>query len=381
MSVANPNTQKPVAILIPCLLTGGTEVATYETALAFKAQAMPVDVIVYFDEIDPVMLQTFQSANINIIALGAVRGQGIYRQWILMWRLFSVLLRGRYRIIWLQYMTPTLLPLLIARLLTRHLVAAVHVAAHHFQPPAIKRLRWLTRHWLTRLVCVSQTTADGIFKGTGMQAQVTVIPNTLNLAHAQAANTRDWRVELGWPKQSLVLGFVGRLATIKGADVLLEAVALAYQQLPQLKLVLVGDGDERCNLELQAKQLGIADLVHFAGRLTRDAIYSATKGFDVAVIPSREEGFGLSALEAMAAGVPVLTSRVDALTEVIIDGKTGLLFEVGNATALAEAIVNLGVNGELRMQMGQAGVQQVAAHYDISIYRQRMVAFVSELTN
>lgn len=371
--------RKPVAILLPCLLTGGTEVATYETALAFRAQGMQVDVMVYFDEIDAVMLHSFQTADLRVIELGLIRNQGVYWQCALLWRLFGVLLRGRYSIIWVQYMTPTLLPMLIARLLTRHLVAAVHVAASHFQPTAMCRLRWLTRYWLTRVVCVSQTTALGIFNGTGLDAQVTIIPNALNLADVQAANVRDWRAELAWPAQSLVLGFVGRLAVIKGSDVLLEAVALAYPQLPQLRVVLIGEGDERSKLERQAKQLGIVDVVHFAGRLTREEVFAATKGFDFAVVPSREEGFGLSALEAMAAGVPVVASRVDALTEVIIDDVTGLLFEMGNASALAEAIVGLAGNAELRLQMGLAAVQHVGANYDTEAYRQRMAAFVYEM--
>ncbi len=96
-------------------------------------------------------------------------------------------------------------------------------------------------------------------------------------------------------------------------------------------------------------------------------------------MPSREEGFGLSALEAMGAGVPVLASRVDALSEVVIDGETGLLFEIGNAAALAEAIVRLAGDAELRLKMGRAGVRHVAEHHDISAYRQRMAAFAEEM--
>ncbi|GEM_PF-2508187 len=370
---------KSVAILLPCLLTGGTEVATYETALAFKSQSMQVDVVVYFDEIDPVMLHTFQAANLRVIALKQTRAQGIYGQLALLWSLFVVLLQGRYPLIWVQYMTPTLLPLLIARLLTRHLVAAVHVAASHFQPTAMKRLCWLARYWLTRVVCVSHTTAQGIFGNDNLRGRVVVIPNTLDLSVVRAAPCRDWCTDLGWPKQSLIIGFTGRLVTIKGGHILLQAVGLAAQGLPLLRVVIVGDGDERIPLQNLTAQLGLKDVVHFTGRLPREAVYSAIKGFDIAAMPSLGglEGFGLSALEAMAAGVPVVASKVDALAEVIIDGETGVLFEMGNAAALAEAIVNLSSNAELRLQMGRAAVQHVATHYDISAYRQQMVDFVN----
>ncbi len=160
--------RQPFAILLPCLLTGGTEVATYETALAFKALGNQVDVVVYFDEVDSVMLHTFQAAGLKVITLGLSRGQGVLGQLAFGWRLFKVLLRGRYGLIWVQYITPTLLPILIARLLTRHLVAAVHVAVSHFQPPALKRLRWLAQYCLTRVVCVSKPQHKGFLKALGL---------------------------------------------------------------------------------------------------------------------------------------------------------------------------------------------------------------------
>jgi glycosyltransferase involved in cell wall biosynthesis len=152
-----------------------------------------------------------------------------------------------------------------------------------------------------------------------------VIPNALDMSAVQSVAAWSWRDHGGWPPHVVVLGFAGRLMHLKGVDVLLQSVARLHGEGLPVRLAVVGDGDDAVDLQALARQLGISDITCFAGRVPRDAIYGAIKGFDIAVFPAAEEGFGLSALEAMAAGVPVVASRVDALQEVVLDGATGLL--------------------------------------------------------
>jgi len=364
-----------IAILLPCLLTGGTEVATLETALALEALGYAAEVVVYFDEVDATMLETFKAAGLVVHLLGVQRGGGLRTHWLLANGLLRVLRRGRYDAIWLQYMTPTLLPLGVARLFTRTLIAAVHVAASHYSPAGLRRLRWLARHWCARVVCVSRTVADGIFGAADSlqraEGRVLVIPNALDLRAVQSFTARDWRAEVGWPADVVVLGFAGRLAYVKGADVLLHAVDRLHAQGLPVRLVMVGDGAERPGLEALALQLDIHIITHFAGRVARADVYSAIKGFDVAVMPSRGglEGFGLSALEAMAAGVPVVASRVDALQEVVLEGVTGLLCEANDSVSLANALACLVGDAGLRQRMGAASIAHVARLYDTPAYR------------
>ena len=362
---------KTIALLIPCLLTGGTEVATLETARAFAALGYQPVVIVYFDEIDPAMLATFALAGVRVVLLGVQR-EARAATLKLAGSLFAALWRGRYSLVWVQYMTPTLLPLLVARLLSRKLVAAVHVASSHFQAGALKRLRWLARHWCDRVVCVSTTTARGIFGNRDYGNKVAVIPNALDVAEAQQVVAWDWRQKLGWPSDCVVVGFSGRLAAIKGVDILLHALVQLQDGFPQLRLVIVGDGAERASLQAFVATHGLGGRVHFAGRLVRDEVLGAIKGFDLAAVPSREEGFGLSALEAMAAGVPVVASRVDALEEVVVDGQTGLLFTPEDPASLAEALARLASDVTLRRQLGDAGAAHAAALYDRPAYRARV---------
>lgn len=362
-----------VAILLPCLLTGGTEVASLETALALQSFGYAVDIIVYFDEVDATMLEAFKAAGLVVQLLGVQREGGVVCNWLLAVRLQRTLQRGRYSAVWLQYMTPTLLPLALVRFFTPNLIAAVHVSSAHYSPSGIKRIRWFARHWCLRFVCVSHTVADGIFGGPESDlrqtGRVVVIPNALDMGVMHKATALDWRAETGWPRDAVVIGFSGRLAHIKGVDVLLQSVAdLHFRGLP-IRLAIVGDGYERAGLESMARQLGISHITHFAGRLPHDTIFGAIKGFDIAAVPSREEGFGLSALEAIAAGVPVVASRVGALQEVVQDGITGLLCQVGDPQRLADALIRLVADVPMRQRMGAAGIVHATQHYDTPSFR------------
>lgn len=372
-----------IALLIPCLLTGGTEVATLETALAIKSLGYVVEVIVYFDEVDPAMLQSFRRSGVGVHLLGVRRDAGLLGQLQLAARLAWQVTRGRYRLIWVQYMTPTLLPLVLSRLFTRRLIACVHVAASHYSPDGLRRMRRLARYWCNRFVCVSNTVAHGIFGGEGEALRaggwVVVIPNALDMAAVRASTKRDWRTELGWPHDVVVMGFGGRLAHVKGVDVLLQAVARLHRHGVPTRLVIVGEGAEQANLQALAQRLGVGAITHFAGRLPRGEIFSALKGFDISVMPSREglEGFGLSALEAMAAGVPVVASRVDALQEVVVDGATGLLCQADEPHELADSLAQLVGDAALRQRMGAAGVAHVESSYDAPAFRTHLTGLLA----
>jgi glycosyltransferase involved in cell wall biosynthesis len=370
----SPN-QSGIAILLPCLLTGGTEVATLQTALALESLGFSAEVIVYFDEVDSTMLASFRAMGLVVHLLGARRGSGFLSHLRLASGLQRVLRCGQFDVIWVQYMTPTLMPLFVARLHARRLIAAVHVAASHYSPKGLQRLRWLARNICHHVVCVSHTVATGIFgpddSAARASGRVVVLPNALDLRTVQSVCPLNWRDQMGWPADTVVLGFAGRLTHFKGVDVLLHAAARLHALGMPVRLVVAGDGADASDLRTLAQQLGICAITHFTGRLPREAIFSAIRGFDIAVMPSRGglEGFGLSALEAMAAGVPVVVSRVDALQEVVLDGVTGLLCPAEDSAALADGLARLVSDARLRHAMGAEGVAHVARLYDTPVYR------------
>lgn len=365
-------------VMIPCLLTGGTEVATLDTATALQALGYRVNVIVYFDETDPAMLAAFRQAGITVTLLGLPRAGGAMAAMRLGLALGKVLLKLRPSLVWLQYMTPTLVPLLVARFFTRRLLAAVHVAAGHYNAGGMARLRWLASWWCNAMTGVSHTSVRGIVGDapthSRLARRVKVLPNAIDTALASDAVATDWRRKLGIAAESPVIGYVGRLAHNKGADVLLQAAVRVNRQHPECHWLIVGEGAEKPKLQAIAEQGGLANKVHLVGSLPRDAVYGAMKGFDIAVVPSREEGFGLTALEAMACGVPLVASGVDALQEVVIDGETGLLFTPEDAKALADSLMRLLASPEQRQAMAAAA----ARHAETTYGRQ---AFVEQLGN
>jgi glycosyltransferase involved in cell wall biosynthesis len=142
-----------------------------------------------------------------------------------------------------------------------------------------------------------------------------------------------------------VIGAVGRLSPEKGYHVLLRALC----DVPEGRLVFVGDGPQRSELEALARGLGIASRVRFEGWV--EPPWTARWTFDVLVLPSFNEGFGLVVVEAMLANVPVIATAVGAIPEIVDDGQTGLLVPPGDAYSLARAIMRVLGDASLRAEL------------------------------
>jgi len=165
------------------------------------------------------------------------------------------------------------------------------------------------------------------------------------------------RKELSIPPDSLVIGYVGWLIPIKGVTYLVSAKAKVIEKYPKSILVLVGKGDdkgeEETKLKEQVENLGLADRVLFLGwRPDVDEIMGC---FDIFVLPSLNEGMGRVLVEAMAAGLPIVASRVGGIPDLIKDGKNGLLVPPADASALGNTISALLEDKEKRKRMGEAG--------------------------
>jgi len=154
-----------------------------------------------------------------------------------------------------------------------------------------------------------------------------------------------------------LVGTVARLVPQKALDVLLEATPAILAQAPDTRVLIVGEGPLRAELEQRARTLGIAHAVVFAGY--QEDVVSAYRAMDVFVLPSRDEGFGLAFLEAMAAGVPVIGTRVIGSVEAVRDGVTGLLVPAADAPALAQAVVRLFDDPELGRRLAGTAAEWV----------------------
>ena len=157
----------------------------------------------------------------------------------------------------------------------------------------------------------------------------------------------------------------GRFVPEKGLDVAVEALALVRDARRDVRLTMTGDGPMRAALADRSRALGVDGMMHFTGLATPMELARWRNQAWIALVPTRgDESFGIVALEAMQAGVPVVASRSGGLTEVIEDGKTGLLVTPGDAPALAAAILTLLSDEEMRVRLGRAGQRRAETVFD-----------------
>jgi glycosyltransferase involved in cell wall biosynthesis len=170
--------------------------------------------------------------------------------------------------------------------------------------------------------------------------------------------------------------FVGRLAPVKGLRVLLAALGELAPDLPDLRLVLVGDGPDRQRLEAAAAPLG--DRVHFTGYLSQDEVAQAMQGCDIVVLPSFAEGVPVVLMEAFASGKPVIATRVAGVSELVEEGESGFLVPPGDADTLAKRIRDLAQDPARRAAMGTRGRDWVRAEFDIDTEAARLASLFTE---
>jgi glycosyltransferase involved in cell wall biosynthesis len=174
---------------------------------------------------------------------------------------------------------------------------------------------------------------------------------------------REARAALGLPETAVVLGSVARLDPVKDLETAIGAFARARASFPALALVIVGDGTERAHLESVASRLNVSEAVTFAGQ--RDDARRLLAGVDIYVNSSISEGISLTILEAMAAGLPVVATRVGGTPEVVSDSLTGLLVPARQSQAMADALLSLAAQPERRLAMGHEARQTVERHFTI----------------
>ena len=158
--------------------------------------------------------------------------------------------------------------------------------------------------------------------------------------------------------------FIGRLEPVKGGPLLLEAFARIAERHPDARLTIIGDGPDRPALQDRAKALGMDQAVSFAGFRTQDQVAAQLASADMLVLPSFAEGVPVVLMEAMAARLPTIASRVAGVPELVLDGETGFVIPPGDLEALADRLDRLLSDPALRHTMGAAGRDRVRAEFD-----------------
>jgi glycosyltransferase involved in cell wall biosynthesis len=175
---------------------------------------------------------------------------------------------------------------------------------------------------------------------------------------------------------------VGRLVPFKGQGLLIEALAALAERGIDVRATVVGWGETQPGLESLAAKLGVADRVTFTGALGQDEIRRHLDAADVFCLPSFAEGVPVSLMEAMAMELPVVSSRIMGIPELVEDGVSGKLIAPGNVEELTAALAGLAGDPAERYRLGKAGRRQVIEHYAIdrstaqlhSLFNERLAA-------
>jgi L-malate glycosyltransferase len=200
---------------------------------------------------------------------------------------------------------------------------------------------------------------------------IAVIPNFICASDYQRHAVEKLRAELS-PNNEPLLVHVSNFRPVKRP---LDCVEIFARVLKQTKarLVMVGDGSERSLAEHRARCLGIFEQCSFVGKQPKIVDYLSAS--DVLLLPSEQESFGLAALEAMACEVPVIASRVGGLPEVVTDGETGFLSEVGDVEKMSADAVRLLADEEFRREMGRRARESAISRYSTDLVIPQYINF------
>lgn len=210
-----------------------------------------------------------------------------------------------------------------------------------------------------RIITDSQFSKQQLLSEFGVPSErVEVVYNGVDERYKPEA--RNERLAEQWGIQGCsVLLYLGSLKRRKNLGALINALALVRQEQEAVRLVFAGEGPEGPALQRHCRTLGLADAVRFVGYVNETEKVAWYNLADVFLLPSRMEGFGLVAAEAMACGRPVVASRAAAIPEVVADGETGILCDPDRPEEFAQAILRLLREPILARRMGQAGRERV----------------------
>jgi glycosyltransferase involved in cell wall biosynthesis len=236
-------------------------------------------------------------------------------------------------------------------------------------------VRFLYNHAVDRVIAISEGVRRALLEAGVADARIRVVPSGVDAAAFAAPPGARATVRASWgvADDEVAAIVVGALERRKGHAVLIEAAA-RLGAASRVRYVFCGGGTLEEELRARAAAAGVrVDLVGF-----RDDVARCLAGADMAVLPSLQEGLGVAALEAMAAGLPVVASCVGGLAEAIADGETGRLVPVGDVAALAAALEVLARDAALRRRMGAAGRERVQTRYSAAAMAEGTLACYSE---
>ena len=371
-------------IAIPCLLNGGTERQSLMLSEVLRSCGHAVSILCYF-EFEEAIVKEFRVSGSEVILLQMNRGSGSLT---VINRLRKAFRKIRPDVVPVQYMAPGALPVIAARLAgVRKVFATVHqpyTASHGRFAKLILRMASLL---CTKFIAVSVNTEKSWF-GIGQlfdentprrfQPYHFTIYNSIDteriLDIASAVKADNLKRRMSIPTDIPVIGAVSRLRHEKGIDLLIDAFNQILKEGTAAHLLIVGSGPDGEKLKEKVQEYDLNSYVTIYGEADWETAMRLMALLDIVVVPSRFEGFGLTAAEAMAAGKPLVASAVFGLKEVVIHEKTGLLFPPENTGLLATNLHRLCADSELRNKLGNEGRLRAESVFGMELFSKKISA-------
>ena len=276
-----------------------------------------------------------------------------------LWRLWLLLVRERFDVVETFTHDGNLLGLPLAWLRR----VPVRLATHRGKIEAFPKWRQRLHNLLTNtgmastLIAVSEQTRQLAIDEGVRPDRITVIPNGVTPLDTSSLNRGECRAALGLAQEDIFLLSIGRLTYQKGHEYLVQAMSQVIQRFPNARAGICGEGPLHAQLQSQIRELGLSDHVRLLG--ARADVSPILGSADIFVLPSRWEGLSRALMEAMAAGIPVIATRVDGIKDLITDGVHGLLVPSEDPGSLEASILQLLERPQMRKQMGAAAREHV----------------------
>ena len=249
-------------------------------------------------------------------------------------------------------------------------VSGVSVIALHQVDRELKnnlRYRFTYNSLADMIVVNSFATKNTLLKSAPWLAseKIIVVYHGIDYEKYSASNTKDIRMEFGLSRQDLIIGFVGRLSVQKGIKYMLDAFKLVLEKFKDVHLVIAGTGELEGMIKEFRVKANLEKNIHLLG--FRKDIPDLMRTFDIFLLPSLWEGFGIVLIEALASGKPIVASDASSITEIVEDGRNGILVPPKSAEAISVALAKLISEPDLRITFCIEG--QKIVHEKFTIIR------------
>lgn len=228
------------------------------------------------------------------------------------------------------------------------------------------RLDFFSLRFVDKIIAVSDSIKSCLIKGGLKESRIDVIHNAVKTDMDYVAFNRSRqqiRISAGIKEKEFVIGYIGRLSEEKGLEYLVKAVSMMKGSDIPIRVLLIGDGPHKTYLENLVKREDVQSIVTFNGFQTDVENWLAT--LDIFILPSLTEGLPMSLLEAMSCGIPVVSSAVGGVPQVIESGRNGILISPGKPDDIRDAVYNLYTDELLRRKLSAGARETVRLKYNV----------------